>query len=116
MKVDKLDQLFDILRSKPKRRLVAAFANDAHTIEAVSMAVDMGIIDGTLVGDEATIKKVCAEHNINQSKFKIVQEADEMKAAHKSIIQGDYYLSEMVQSDCKYELLSQNLEKQKVSK
>ncbi len=85
MKVDKLDQLFDILRSRPKRRLVAAFANDAHTIEAVSMAVDMGIIDGTLVGDEATIKKVCAEHNINPSKFKIVQEADEMKAAHKAV-------------------------------
>jgi len=85
MKVDKLDQLFDILRSKEKKRLVAAYANDAHTIEAVSMAIDMGIVDGTLVGDEATIKKVCAEHNINPSKFKIVQEADEMKAANKAV-------------------------------
>jgi len=85
MKVDKLDQLFDILRSKAKKRLVAAYANDAHTIEAVSMAIDMGIVDGTLVGDEATIKKVCAEHNINPSKFKIVQEADEMKAASKAV-------------------------------
>lgn len=85
MKVDKLDQLFDILRSKEKKRLVAAYANDAHTIEAVSMAIDMGIVDGTLVGDEATIKKVCVEHNINPSKFKIVQEADEMKAANKAV-------------------------------
>ncbi len=85
MKVDKLDQLFDILRSKAKKRLVAAYANDAHTIEAVSMAIDMGIVDGTLVGDEATIKKVCAEHNINPSKFQIVQEADEMKAASKAV-------------------------------
>jgi len=85
MKVDKLDQLFEILRTKPKKRLVAAYANDAHTIEAVSMAIDMGIIDGTLVGDDATIKKVCAEHNINPLKFKIVQESDEMKAANKAV-------------------------------
>ena len=104
MKVDKLDQLFDILRSKPKRRLVAAFANDAHTIEAVSMAVDMGIIDGTLVGDEATIKKVCAEHNINPSKFKIVQESDEMKAANKAVDlinkgEGDVLMKGLVSSD-----------------
>ena len=42
MRVDKLDQLFDLVKSKPRRRLVAAFANDAHTIEAVSLAVDRG--------------------------------------------------------------------------
>ena len=104
MKVDKLDQLFDILRTKTKKRLVAAFANDSHTIEAVSMAVDMGIVDGILVGDEATIKKVCAEHNINPSKFKIVQEVDEMKAAHKAVDlinkgEGDVLMKGLVSSD-----------------
>lgn len=104
MKVDKLDQLFDILKTKTKKRLVAAYANDAHTIEAVSMAVDMGIVDGTLVGDEATINKVCAEHNINPSKFKIVQEADEMKAAHKAVDlinkgEGDVLMKGLVSSD-----------------
>ncbi|MBC7126537.1 MAG: phosphate butyryltransferase, partial [Bacteroidales bacterium] len=72
MRVEKLDQLFDILRSKPRKRLVAAYANDHHTIEAVSMAIDMGIVDATLVGDEATIKKVCGEHNIDFSKFRVV--------------------------------------------
>jgi len=104
MKVDKLDQLFDILRTKTKKRLVAAYANDAHTIEAVSMAVDMGIVDGILVGDEATINKVCAEHNINPSKFKIVQEADEMKAANKAVElinkgEGDVLMKGLVSTD-----------------
>lgn len=104
MKVDKLDQLFDILRSKPRKRLVAAFANDAHTIEAVSMAVDMGIVDATLVCDEATMKKVCAEHNIDPSKFKIVQEADEMKAARKAVElinngEGDVLMKGLVSTD-----------------
>lgn len=104
MKVEKLDQLFDILRSKPRKRLVAAFANDAHTIEAVSMAVDMGIVDATLVCDEATMKKVCAEHNIDPSKFKIVQEADEMKAARKAVElinngEGDVLMKGLVSTD-----------------
>ncbi len=104
MKVDKLDQLFDILRSKPKKRLVAAFANDAHTIEAVSMAVDMGIVEATLVGDESTIKKVSAEHNINPAKFKIVQESDEMKAANKAVElinkgEGDVLMKGLVSTD-----------------
>ncbi len=104
MKVDKLDQLFDILRSKPRKRLVAAFANDAHTIEAVSMAVDMGIVEATLVCDEPTMKKVCAEHNIDPNKFKIVQEADEMKAARKAVElinngEGDVLMKGLVSTD-----------------
>lgn len=104
MKVDKLDQLFDILRSKPRKRLVAAFANDAHTIEAVSMAVDMGIVEATLVCDEATMKRVCAEHNIDPNKFKIVQEADEMKAARKAVElinngEGDVLMKGLVSTD-----------------
>lgn len=104
MRVEKLDQLFDILRSKPRKRLIAAYANDHHTIEAVSMAIDMGIVDATLVGDEATIKKVCGEHNINPEKFRIVQEADEMKAARKAVElinkgEGDVLMKGLVSTD-----------------
>lgn len=85
MIITKLEQMFDILKSKDKKRLVAAFANDSHTIEAVSKAVDLGIVDATLVGDEATIKKVCQAENIDVNKFKIVQEADETKAAQLAV-------------------------------
>ncbi|MDY0254198.1 MAG: bifunctional enoyl-CoA hydratase/phosphate acetyltransferase [Tenuifilaceae bacterium] len=104
MAITKLDQLFDVLRSKPKKRLVAAYANDDHTIEAVSMAVDMGIVDATLVGDEATIKEVSAKHNIDPSKFKIVQENDEMKAAAKAVElinsgEGDVLIKGLVSTD-----------------
>jgi hypothetical protein len=31
------------------------------------------------------MKKVCAEHNIDPGKFRIVQESDEMKAARKAV-------------------------------
>lgn len=104
MAITKLEQIFDVVRSKGKKRLVAAFANDSHTIGAVSMAIDMGIIDGILVGDEATIKKVCEEEKIDIKKFRIVQEADEMKAANKAVElinkgEGDILMKGLVSSD-----------------
>ena len=51
MAITKLDQLVELVKSKPKKRLVAANANDAHTIEAVHAAVELGVIDATLVGN-----------------------------------------------------------------
>ncbi|MCX6232524.1 MAG: phosphate acyltransferase [Bacteroidetes bacterium] len=81
MAINKLDQMFEVLKSKEKKRLVAAYAIDSHTIGAVSKAIDLGIVDATLVGDEESIRKVCKEEGIDVNKFKIVQEADETKAA-----------------------------------
>ena len=59
--VTKLEQLLELVKTKGKKRLAVAYANDSHTIGAVSMAIDKGIVDATLVGDIETIKKVCAE-------------------------------------------------------
>lgn len=85
MKITKLDQMFDVLKSSPKKRLVAAYANDDHSVSAVSMAIDLGIVEGTLVGDREVIEKICTEHRIKADKFTIVHEPDEMKAAYKAV-------------------------------
>ena len=91
MSITKLDQMFDALKSKSKKRLVAAYANDAHTIGAVYGAVEKGLIDATLVGDEATIKKVCAEHNFDFSKFKMSQVNIDAGASSIKLKLGDLY-------------------------
>jgi phosphotransacetylase len=85
MKITKLDQMFDVLKSSPKKRLVAAYANDDHSVSAVSMAIDLGIVEGTLVGDRKVIEEICKEHRIDAGKFRIVHEPDEMKAAYKAV-------------------------------
>lgn len=85
MPITKLDQLLDAVKSKPKRRLVAAFANDGHTIEAVNEAREKGIIDATLVGDEAVIKKILDEQKLNAADFEIVHEPNDGKAASKAV-------------------------------
>lgn len=79
------DQLLETLKSKAKKRIVAAYANDSHTIGAVNMAVDQGFVEGVLVGDEETMKKVCQEEGIDIKKFRLVQEADETKACVKAV-------------------------------
>jgi phosphotransacetylase len=104
MAITKLDQMFEVLKSKTKKRLVAAYANDSHTIEAVSEAVDKGIIDGILVGDEETMRKVCAQLGVDPGKFKLVHEPNESKAAVVAVKlindgQGELLMKGLVSTD-----------------
>lgn len=104
MAIKRLDDLFEVLRSQAKRRLVAAYANDSHTISAVAKAVELGIVDATLVGDEATIMRVCKVENIDPSSFTIVQESVDVKAVAKAVQlindgQGDVLMKGLVTTD-----------------
>lgn len=102
--ITRLEQMIEAARLKRRKRIVAAYANDSHTIEAVNHAIELGIVEGTLVGDEATIVKICNELNIDPGKFRIVQEADEQKAAHKAVElivkgEGDILMKGLVSTD-----------------
>lgn len=104
MAITKLDQLFDLVKANGKKRLVAAYAVDDHTISAISKAVDLGIVEATLVGDEETIKAVCEKENIDVNKFKIVQEKDDAKAAATAVKlinagEGDFLMKGLVSTD-----------------
>jgi len=85
MAITKLEQMFELLKSKPQRRLSVAFANDEHTIEAVYSAVEKGIVAATLTGDKDFITKICQEHNMDVSKFEILHEPNEAKAASLAV-------------------------------
>ena len=83
--VTKLDDLLELVKSKGKKRLAVTYANDSHTIGAVSAAIDRGIVEATLVGDIETMKKVCAEEGIDPNKFEMIQEANDNKAGAKAV-------------------------------
>ncbi len=92
MNITKLEQMYDVLRGAEKKKLVAVWANDSHTIEAVSEAIDLGIVEGTLVGDIHEIEKVCKTLSIDSSKFKIVDCKSDNQAgdlAVKLVIDGE---------------------------
>lgn len=85
MTIRTLQQIIEAVKQRPKKKLVAAYANDAHTIEAVNNACDLGIIEGILVGDEKIINQICKKEGIDINKFKIIHEEDEQKAAELSV-------------------------------
>ncbi len=67
------------------KRMVAAWGVDSHTIEAASLASDMGFVKVTLVGDKDLIAKVCEECKIDMGKFAIVDVKDELKAVAEAV-------------------------------
>jgi len=83
--ITSFEQIFEKLRSKPKKRLVAAWAVDDHTINAARLAVEAGIVEATLVGDERMIRQVCAQEKIDPSIFRIVPNDDELRAVSMAV-------------------------------
>jgi len=85
MPITKLDQMLDALRSKPRKKLVAAAANDEHTIGAVKDAVDAGIVEAILIGDESKILEVTKGNGIDPGIFRIINEPIETGAAARAV-------------------------------
>ena len=78
--------LFADLKAKGiRKRMVAAWAVDSHTIEAASKATDLGFVEVTLVGDADMIGKVCTEFGIDAAKFTIVDIKEELKAVAHAV-------------------------------
>ena len=85
MQLTGIGQIFDLVRNRSKQHLVSSWAVDEQTIEAVSRAVDQGLVEATLVGDRQTISAICNEKSIDLSKFNIVNEINDAAAAVKSV-------------------------------
>lgn len=80
------EQIYEQLRSKARKRLIAAWAVDDHTITAVYKAVRMGIVDATLVGDADMIKKVCEAEQLDDSVFTVIDNKDELKSIAQAVL------------------------------
>jgi phosphate butyryltransferase len=81
----RLEQMLAAVQSRARKRLIAAYANDTHTIEAVFDAVSRGIVEATLVGDEAVIRAACGDLGIDPARFTILHEPGEAQAAARAV-------------------------------
>ncbi|MDL2228046.1 phosphate butyryltransferase [Bacteroidales bacterium OttesenSCG-928-K03] len=102
--ITKLDQIFDVLKSRPQKRLIGAYACDSHTLDAISEAVNLGIISATLVGDTKLIEQTCEKDGINISNFTIVHEPNDSIAAAKAVDminkgEGDLLMKGLLSTD-----------------
>ena len=82
----KFTDIFAELKNRgARKRMIAAWGVDGHTIGAASKAIDLGIVDVTLVGDENLIKEQCAAEGIDIAKFTIVHNPVELKAVAQAV-------------------------------
>ena len=99
------DQIFEELRGRgSKKRMVAAWGVDSHTVAAAGKAVEAGLADVTLVGDEALISKACTEEGIALSSCTIVHDPDEMSSVAQAVQmvrdgQGDFLMKGLCSTD-----------------
>ncbi len=102
--ITNFNQIFELLRSKDKKRLICAWAIDDHTISAAHKAVELGIVEATLVGDEDKINEVCKEECIDPSIFTIIDNKNELKAIAQAVAlvksgEGDLLMKGLCSTD-----------------
>lgn len=79
------DDLLSKVTSCSLKKLSVANAADDAVIEAVRAAKDRNIADAVLVGNEADIKRIAAEVNIDISDFEIINVEDPIEAARTAV-------------------------------
>ena len=98
-------EIFETLHSRGSRkRMVAAWGVDGHTIAAAAKAVELQLVDVTLVGDENLIAQACKDENVDMSIFSIVHNPDEMKSVAQAVQmirdgEGDFLMKGLCSTD-----------------
>ena len=88
-------EIFAELQSRgTKKRMIAAWGVDSHTIAAAAKAVELGLADVTLVGDENMIAEACKEEGVDIARFTIVHNPVELAAVGTNALQIKQRLEE----------------------
>ena len=99
------EDIFAGLRSRDiRKRMVAAWGVDGHTIAAAAKAVELGLADVTLVGDTDMIAKACAEEGVEPSVFTVVHNPDELSSVAQAVGmirngEGDFLMKGLCSTD-----------------
>ena len=98
-------EIFAELQSRgDKKRMVAAWGVDSHTIAAAAKAVELGLAEVTLVGDENMIADACKEEGVDVARFTIVHNPSEMASVAQAVQmiregQGDFLMKGLCSTD-----------------
>lgn len=104
MVITKLNQLYSLIQESTTKTLIAVWANDLHSIEALSKAVDLKIIQAILIGVKEIIEYQCINSNIDSHKFKIIDVNNEISAATIAVDlirqdKGDIIMKGLISTD-----------------
>jgi phosphotransacetylase len=104
MRIHTLDDLLRAVKDRPRKRLVVAWANDAHTLEAVDAAVGSGLVEAILVGDEPLMGKACLDLGLPKGRFRMLHAASDSEAAGQAVAlvrsgEGDLLMKGLLSTD-----------------
>lgn len=91
MEIKSLNSFVDIAKSKVKKNLVIAAAEDEHVLGAVKDAAANDIIEPIFVGNKQKIDAIAAKIQFDISKFELIEESNPAVSAQiavKQIIDG----------------------------
>lgn len=103
--MNKFSEIYAELKSRGnKKRMVAAWGVDSHTIAAAGKAIELGLADVTLVGDSEMIAKACSEEGFDVSIFTVVHNPDELKSVAQAVQmirdgEGDFLMKGLCSTD-----------------
>ncbi|MBS3975959.1 MAG: phosphate butyryltransferase [Syntrophomonadaceae bacterium] len=80
-----LTELLDAAKQGPRRTIAVAAAADTEVLAAIRDACSEGISDAILVGDEAKIRAIAAEHAYDLSRMEIINTPDNIAAARTAV-------------------------------
>lgn len=83
--ITKFDEVFERIKSHPKKQIAVAVAQDSTVLDAVIRAEEREITDYILVGDEKKIIGICEETGLNLKKNKIYNEPNDIKAINMAV-------------------------------
>ncbi len=101
----KFEEIFAELAGRgAKKRMIVAWGVDGHTIAAASKAIDLGLVEVTLVGDENMIAQTCETEGVDIAKFDIVNNPEELKAVAQAVQmvrdgEGDFLMKGLCSTD-----------------
>ncbi len=81
MNLNKLDNLFNIAFSKPKKYIAVAAAEDEQVLLALKQATELGIVEPILVGNIEKVKILANEIAFDISKIEFIDEKEPSKSA-----------------------------------
>jgi phosphate butyryltransferase len=77
--------LFELLKARPKKRLVVANGVDVHSIEALALAQRSNIVSVILTGKRSEIEESCQQLGISADMFEIVDCNNDLSAVEMAV-------------------------------
>jgi phosphotransacetylase len=65
MEIRNFNELLEVVKKQPEKRLVTVNGVDSNTLEALNDAVELGLVTAILTGDRGKIEESCSELNID---------------------------------------------------